>query len=92
MQDVIFSSLRLHEFSVLLKEALREVMLEAESAPPPSKSQYITKKEISQLFHVSLSTVNNWDKAKVIKRYQIGGRVLFKIDEVEKKLSESNKV
>lgn len=46
-------------------------------------NKYLTRKEIAKMFKVSKNTVYNWDREGILNTYQIGGRVLYKLEEVE---------
>ncbi len=48
--------------------------------------EYYTRKELSELFNCSLSTVYNWTVAGKLTAYGIGNRVLYRADEVHESL------
>ena len=45
--------------------------------------QYLTREEVSELLKISLSTIHNWTKRRILHPYQIGGRVYFKASDIE---------
>ena len=45
--------------------------------------QYLTREEVSELLKISLSTIHNWKKIGILHPYQIGGRVYFKLSDIE---------
>jgi hypothetical protein len=47
-----------------------------------NKSDLMTREEVSKLLNVSLVTLHNWDKRKVLVSRKVGGRVIYMRDEV----------
>ena len=47
-----------------------------------NKSDLMTREEVSKLLNVSLVTLHNWEKKKVLVSRKVGGRVLYLRDEV----------
>lgn len=86
------STYRVLEFSRedlerLVKEALSSefqkmvgMLHNFESNKP--KSDLMTRDEVSKLLNVSLVTLHNWDKKKVLVSRKVGGRVLYLRNEV----------
>ncbi len=69
-----------------MKQFFLDAMYEYYSANHPSKiesTEYLTRKEVAKAFRVSLVTLSDWSKHGKIKSYKIGGRVLYRKDEVE---------
>lgn len=52
-----------------------------------SKSEFLTREEVGLLLNVSLVTLHNWDKKKVLTSKKVGGRVLYLRDDVYSKVS-----
>lgn len=57
-----------------------------QTATDTTQSEYITRREVAQLFKISLVTVHDWTKKGILQAYKIGKRVYFKPSEVEKAL------
>ncbi len=53
---------------------------------PPEK--YLTRKETAKLLQVSLVTLNDWSKKGFIQSYRIGGRIRYKLSEIDEALVE----
>lgn len=51
------------------------------------KSEFLTREEVGLLLNVSLVTLHNWDKKKVLISRKVGGRVLYVRDDVYAKLN-----
>jgi len=65
-------------FERRINEKLEELM--------PKKFRYLTRREVSEYFRVSLVTINDWTNKGYLISYRIGKRIFFKSDEVEKAL------
>jgi len=46
-------------------------------------SEYITRREVAQLFKISLVTVHDWTTKGLLIAYKIGNRIFYKQSEVE---------
>jgi len=57
---------------------------DAESTP-----KYITREEISKKLNVSCVTLYRWEKKGILKKRKIGGKVYYKIKEIEAILEQS---
>ncbi len=79
-----FESFELRE---LIKEAVREVYLE-KAIKEPEKSGYATRKEIAATLDISLPTLNKYTKTGKVVGYRVGGKVLYKIEEIEQCLKK----
>lgn len=51
---------------------------------PKSPSVYLTRLEVAEMLQINISSVHNYTKRKILTAWQIGGRVYYKRDEVEK--------
>lgn len=52
--------------------------------------QILTRKETAELLSISLPTLHSWTMSGKIKAYGIGGRVYYKLEEVEQSLIQIN--
>lgn len=57
---------------------------------PKEPTEYLTRKEVSQLFKVDISTIHNWTVKGILKAYSIGRRVYYKRSEVEQEIIKLN--
>ncbi|MBW8522165.1 helix-turn-helix domain-containing protein [Chryseobacterium chendengshani] len=94
----MFSLLLTDEGKELLKSAIREVVQEIMEKTTEVDSQkenfstcvksiedeFLTRKEVSQKLKVSLVTLNNWQKNKILIPLKIGKRILYNAKDVEK--------
>ena len=65
----------------LVSSVVNELKNEFKQAP--FSDQFLTKRQLTELLTVSLSTVNKWTSRGVIQAYQLGGKVYYKASEVE---------
>lgn len=55
---------------------------------PKSPTEYLTRREVAEMFKIDISSVHNWTKKGIIISYQIGGRVYYKRSEIETAIVE----
>jgi hypothetical protein len=58
--------------------------------PPTQQKEYLTRKNVADMFSVDISTVHNWCKSKRLNPLGIGSRVYFLRSEVEASLKPLN--
>ncbi|AYQ31087.1 AlpA family transcriptional regulator [Runella sp. SP2] len=77
----------------LIKEAVKEEL--ATYTPPVPKEklpEYLTRRETANLFRISLMTLYEWDKKRLIpQKVTVNGRVRYRRDEVLATLENANK-
>ena len=92
MKDVLLSPVPLHELEAtiakVVEEKLNAVFSANTSARKTKSKKYLTRKEVAERLHISLPTLNKLTKDETLKGYRIGGRVLYKLSEVEASLVE----
>jgi len=57
---------------------------------PKQPNDYLTRKDVADMFGVDLSTIANWQKNGKLKPYGIGGRVYFLRSDIEASLTPLN--
>ncbi|MCB0401693.1 MAG: helix-turn-helix domain-containing protein [Flavobacteriales bacterium] len=57
---------------------------------PKQPNEYYTRKELSELFKVDISTIHNWSKSGKLKPKGIGNRVYFLKSDIEQCLTDLN--
>lgn len=50
---------------------------------PKEPTQYLTRKGVTEMLNINISSVHNWTKKGILKAYQISGRLYYKRDEIE---------
>src|SRR5210317_1109297 len=75
----------------LVARVVNELKQSQQLANPQTISQpeeYLTVKDVADLFQISVATVNNWRREGILIAYQIGGKVFFKRSEIGNSLVE----
>ena len=67
-------------FGQVLKTELEAVKKHLQ---PKQPNEYLTRKEVSEMLKIDLSSVHNWSKRGILIPHQIGSRVYYKLLEVE---------
>jgi hypothetical protein len=65
-------------------------LLQRDSLFNNDDKNFITRKDVKKMLHVCDSTITNWCKSGRLKKYCIGGKVLFLKDEVTNSLIQIN--
>lgn len=63
-----------------IKEQINQLRSEFQ---PKTPTEYLTRREVSDLLKIDLSTVHNWTKSGKLTAYGIGHRIYFKRSEIE---------
>jgi len=66
-----------------VRAELSKIKLRTESQP---QEEYLTRKELSKLFKVTLPTISDWSNKGILKPYRLGKLVRFKRSEVDNAL------
>jgi excisionase family DNA binding protein len=77
--QIILESINSDGLKDLIKVAVRE---ELAAIPPKKENNYLTRSDMSKKLHVSLPTVDKMIGNGKLKAVRLGGRILFKEDEL----------
>lgn len=69
-----------------VNERLEEFQKSLQQKP---STQWLTRDEAAKLLSVSLVTLHDWTKRKILISYRIGNKVRYKKDEVENSLKRT---
>jgi predicted DNA-binding protein (UPF0251 family) len=87
-QKIHFHQLNPEDFK---KEILNGVRLELEEVYQKLKAneeiKWISRQEAADKLGVSFVTLNNWNRKDILHAHKIGGKVLYKLTDVQEKLS-----
>ncbi len=88
-----FIIIRPDELKKLIREEVRQEqerisLIEKEKQ---AESEWLTRKEVKDIFNVSLGTVDNLSRDGVLKKHYLGGSPRFKREEVLGALERYNK-
>ena len=77
--SIILENIDSNGLKTLIQEAVRT---ELASLPGKKDSRFLTRKDMAVKLRVSLPSVDKMIGAGKLKAYRIGGRILFKDDEI----------
>lgn len=90
MQEQIIISFSPQKFEELLKRTISEVLAQKSntSEKETSNISYLTRKQVSEILHISLTTLDTYTRLQLIPCYKIGKRVLYKSEDLSDSLLE----
>ena len=88
--QILFQGITLDQFKTVLVLLLDERLKELAKVPEPQKVEYLTRKEVASLLSISMPTLHEWCKKKILNPYRMGCRVYFKSEEVNESLKQIN--
>ena len=87
VQQIRIYNLSDEDFSKKLLELKSGILGEIkQNFTPPVPEKYLTKGEVCQLLKITKPTLDRYTNKGLLKRYSLGGSILFKKSEVEKSL------
>lgn len=69
-----------------MESAITALSGKPQSPASDTLSDYITRREIANVFQISLVTVHDWTNKGILQAYKVGNRVYYKRSEVESAL------
>lgn len=91
IQETILISLPLNQLENLINNSIAKALKEYSDFQNQSEKkgqEYLTRKQVANILHLSLGTLDVYVKKGLINSYKIGHRVLFKSDEINESLFE----
>lgn len=92
IQTIQITQLTPDQFEESIRKAVKSQLdsIKKEITPVAPKEEYLTRKQVAELFQIELSTLHNWCKKGKLKPYGIGNRVYFLRSDIEKALTPLN--
>lgn len=91
MQTVQFIQITPEQIQNAIIEGVKSQLEELKkSFQPKEPNKYLTRHQVAEMLSVDLSTVHNLSVRGTLQKYQIGGRVLYKLSEVEEAIIKLN--
>ena len=87
MEKIILDQITVDDFVDRLSVRLSEILPDSLPKPEPPE-KYLTRKETAKLLQISLVTLNEWSKRGYVQSYRIGGRIRYKLTEIDEALKE----
>ena len=84
MDTIILHSTSLKDLHAIIGEIIEEKLREFKPEHQiQSTNEFITRREVCSRLKISLATLHSYTKDGILKGYRIGGRVLYRFEEVE---------
>lgn len=91
METIQFVGVTPEQFQNQIAETVKNQLGEfLQQYKPKQPNDYLTRKQVSELFNVDLSTVANWQKSGKLNPLGIGGRIYFLRSDIEQSLISIN--
>jgi hypothetical protein len=94
MEKITFLEVKPDELKALISESVKigiKEHLETDTKKEQSKTdEFLTRKETAIFFRVSLPTIHQWTKDKLLKVYKVGNRSFYKKSDLVHALTSSN--
>ena len=74
----------------ILTDVRAEIKSLAQNFQPITPTEYLTRQETAEILKVSLDTLSDWNKKKILNPYRLGNLIRYKRDEIEKALISIN--
>lgn len=86
-QSTLLHNASPEDFINLMVKAFRQEIDELkQNFQPKEPEELLSRDEVAKLLKIDISSVHNWCKKGILKRYAIGGRIYFKRSEIEESL------
>ena len=85
-QDMVFS-FPIDQLATAIAEKLQPYFL-TQTIEQPKDEIFRTRKETAEMLNISLPTLNQYTKKRILTGYRVGARVLYKQSEIELALKQ----
>jgi excisionase family DNA binding protein len=87
MENIILHSTPLKDFQVIIGDIVEAKLRQfKQEQPTQAPGEYITRREVCHRLKISLATLHSYTKDGTLNGYRIGGRVLYRLAEVEQSI------
>ncbi len=91
MNVILLNQAEYEELKRFIKETVEESVKKLIQPKSRQQEGYVTRKELAKHLKISLPTLHEYTKSGILPGYRIGGRVLYKLSEVEQSLQKTYK-
>ncbi len=74
----------------ILTDVRAEIKSIAQYLQPVTPPEYLTRQEVSKILKVSLVTLSEWNKKKILNPYRLGNLIRYKRSEIDLALIRIN--
>lgn len=93
VNQILLSQITPNELANLISENVKEQIQNLANGlsnqNKPHQNEVVSRKEVAEMFNVSLVTIHDWMNEGILKPYKIGGRTYFKRSELMQLLINS---
>lgn len=75
----------------ILIDVRAEIKSLAQNFQPIIPQEYITRQEVAKILKVSLVTLSDWNKKKILNPYRLGNLIRYKRSEIDQALIRINR-
>ena len=62
----------------------------AQKFQPPKQEEYLTRKQVATMLQVSLVTIHDWNKKKILNPFRLGNLIRYKRSQIDDALIRIN--
>lgn len=74
----------------IIKDIRTEIKTLSQSFQPITPAEYLTRKEIADILKISLVTLSDWNRKKILKPYRLGKLIRYKRSDIDLALISIN--
>ena len=74
----------------ILKDLRLELKTMAQNLKPAEPEEYLTRKQVSKLLQVSLVTIHEWNRKKILDPLRLGTLIRYRRSDIDKALIRIN--
>ena len=74
----------------ILKDVKDELKSIAQNFQQPEQEEYLSRKEVAKILKISLVTVHDWGRKKILNPYRLGNLIRYKLSELDDALIRIN--
>ena len=67
----------------ILNDVRDELKTLAQNFKPTEPPEYLTRKEVAKILKISLVTLHDWNKKKILNPYRLGNLIRYKSSEID---------
>ena len=86
-KEIYLNGMTADQLPEMIRESLRDELRHLRPAHPKTDTRYLTRRETARRLRISLVTLTDWVNRGKICAHKIGGRVLFRDNDVEAALN-----
>jgi excisionase family DNA binding protein len=88
MAKIILQTFEVSDLKKVVYQTVKKVLEDFPKIQEKENLKLLSRKDASKLLCVSLPTLHQWTKDGVVTAYRIGTRVLYKLEDINKALTQ----